>query len=77
MSGTMGKLGRAWVGAWVVHGGLHGWCLCGWCGGGGNCMCILPGLVVLDLGLGADLLVKVRRWLVWYPDVKVQHHQSR
>ena len=56
MSGTMGKLGRAWVGAWVVHGGLHGWCLCGWCGGGGNCMCILPGLVVSDLGVGSSLV---------------------
>ena len=37
--GLMGKLGRAWVGAWLVHGccmgcAWHGvmWCLCG--GGG-------------------------------------------
>ena len=40
-----GKLGRAWVG-WV-HGMVHG------------CMvvCILPGLVKLDLGVGGGLLV--------------------
>ena len=44
------KLGRAWVGAWV----MHGW----WCcvvGGWDNCMCILPGLVMLDLGVGGGL----------------------
>ena len=29
-SGMMGKLGRAWVGAWVVHGMVH-WCW--WWGG--------------------------------------------
>ena len=29
--GLMGKLGHAWVGAWVVHGMVHG----EWCGGGG------------------------------------------
>ena len=30
-SGTKGKLGRAWVGAWVVHGSVHG---ASWVGGG-------------------------------------------
>ena len=35
------KLGRAWVGAWEVHGALHvhgmiHGCLVGWCGGGNH-----------------------------------------
>ena len=25
---VMGKLGRGWVGAWVVHGMVHGWGAC-------------------------------------------------
>ena len=29
-SGMMGKLGRAWVGAWVVHGMVHWWCVVCW-----------------------------------------------
>ena len=41
----MGQLGRAWVSAWVMHGSVHGWC-----------MCILPGLVMLDLGVGSCLV---------------------
>ena len=48
----------------LVHGSVHG--MGGWVGGGGgdvddvvwgweNCMCILPGLVRLDLGVGVGL----------------------
>ena len=41
----------------LVHGSVHGGgdgdvvMMCG----GGECMCVLPGLVRLDLGLGAGL----------------------
>ena len=47
----MGKLGHAWVGAWVVHGSVHGACdvvvvMCGECVG--KYMCYLD-LVMLDL----------------------------
>ena len=63
-----GKLGRAWVSAWhdawVVHGMMHG-CM-GACvvlvvilgdvwWGWENCMCVLPELVRLDLGVGGGL----------------------
>ena len=57
-----GKLGRAWMvhgmcmafdgwASWTVHGV---WCMVCVFGGGGvsNCMCILPKLVRLDLGVG-------------------------
>ena len=41
-----GKLGRSWVGAWVVHGIVLVY------GGGGG---VLPGLVRLDLSIGGGL----------------------
>ena len=42
----------AWHGAWVVV-GLVMWLMCrGW----DNCMCILPGLVMLDLGVWSGLV---------------------
>ena len=50
-------MGRCMGGAWV-HGG---WWLVMWCGdddvswGWEKCMCTLPGLVGLDLGLGKGL----------------------
>ena len=55
-----GKPGRAWVGAW--YGAWHGaWVVVGlvmwmmwW--GWDNCMLILPGLVMLDLGVGSGLV---------------------
>ena len=60
-----GKLGRAWHrcmgGAWLVHGcaWVHGdggaWMLCILLGFG-KCMCVLPGLVKLDLGVGGGLV---------------------
>ena len=54
--GLMGKLGRAWVGAWVVHGWVvvvmvwMMWLRWDKCGG------ILLGLVWLDLGIGGGLV---------------------
>ena len=48
-----GKLGRAWVGAWVdAWCGAWGMVVVMWgmmCWGRGDCICILPGLVRLDL----------------------------
>ena len=33
--GMTGKLGRTWVGAWLVHGWCMGWCIVGaWVHGG-------------------------------------------
>ena len=40
---------RAWVGAWVVVVVMMLW---GW----GKCLGILPGLVMLDLGVGSGLV---------------------
>ena len=39
-------MGRCMGGAWVYGGVLWGW---------GKCMCILPGLVRLELGVGGGL----------------------
>ena len=42
-----------------MHGSVHGWCMGVWLGdvlwGLGKCMCILPLLVRLDLGIGGGL----------------------
>ena len=53
-----------------MHGSVHGWCMAwcmAWCmvgdvvgvgavwWGWGYCMCVLPGLVRLDLGVGVGL----------------------
>ena len=45
-----------------VHGSVHGWCMGAWevhglmvCCGVGECMCVLPGLVRLDFGVGEGL----------------------
>ena len=48
----MGRcMGGAWVGAWVYGGAWLGDVVWGW----GICMCVLPGLVRLDLGVGGGL----------------------
>ena len=70
-TGKVGSdLSFGWQASWAVHGSVHGWCMA-WCmgvrdgcGGGGRmhvvgvekCMCILPGLVGLDLGVGGLIM---------------------
>ena len=58
-----GKLGRAWVGAWVVHVMVHGM------------VCVLLGWGMLDVGVGSGLVgdgVKVlwenKIGKDWFPD---------
>ena len=50
-----GKLGRAWVGAWVVHGVVHGVVVHGVVVHGFGAWDWCMGLVRLDLGVGSCL----------------------
>ena len=55
--GLMGKLGRAWVSAYVVHSMVHGWWwlwMMWW--GLYKCSFILPAWVRFDLGIGGGLV---------------------